>query len=103
MTRRVPNRSRRSWARCVLFLLLLSPFVPSPLSATDLFPGYPESVRKQAVRVVEAAGPGKGEALEQEVRALRRAMFEHAILSMNTVPDRIFDRAAREGWKHRSY
>ncbi len=57
----------------------------------------------QAVRVVEAAGPGKGEALEREVRALRRAMFDHAILSMNAVPDRIFDRAAREGWKHRSY
>jgi len=57
----------------------------------------------QAVRVVEAAGPGKGEALEREVRALRRAMFDHAILSMNAVPDRIFDRAAREGWKRRSY
>jgi hypothetical protein len=57
----------------------------------------------QAVRVVEAAGPGRGEALEREVRALRRAMFDHAILSMNAVPDRIFDRAAREGWKHRSY
>ena len=49
--------------------------------------------------MVEAAGPGKGEALEREVRALRRAMFDHAILSMNAVPDRIFDRAAREGWK----
>jgi tetratricopeptide (TPR) repeat protein len=57
----------------------------------------------QAVRVVAAAGPGKGEALEREVRALRRAMFDHAILSMNAVPDRIFDRAAREGWKRRSY
>ncbi|MGB7629901.1 MAG: tetratricopeptide repeat protein [Candidatus Deferrimicrobium sp.] len=57
----------------------------------------------QAVRVVEAAGPGKGEALEQEVRALRRAMFDHAILSMNAVPDQIFDRAAREGWKRQSY
>ena len=57
----------------------------------------------QAVRVVEAAGPGKGEALEREVRALRRAMFDHAILSMNAVPDRIYDRAAREGWKRRSY
>ncbi|MCR4309527.1 MAG: hypothetical protein NUW14_05870 [Deltaproteobacteria bacterium] len=57
----------------------------------------------QAVRVVEAAGPGKGEALEREVRALRRAMFDYAILSMNAVPDRIFDRAAREGWKRRSY
>jgi tetratricopeptide (TPR) repeat protein len=69
----------------------------------DLFPEYPEAVRHQAVRVVEVAGPGKGEALEREVRALRRAMFDHAILSMNAVPDRIFDRAAREGWKRRAY
>ena len=53
--------------------------------------------------MVEAAGPGKGEALEGEVRALRRAMFENAILSMNAVPDRIFDRAVREGWKRGSY
>ena len=103
MTRRVPNRSRRSWARCALFLLFLFPLVPSRLAAADPFPGYPEAVREQAVRVVEAAGPGKGEALEREVRALRRAMFDHAILSMNAVPDRIFDRAVREGWKRRSY
>ncbi|MDD5763377.1 MAG: hypothetical protein PHP88_12845 [bacterium] len=103
MTRRVPNRSRRSWARCALFLLFLFPVLPSRIAAADLFPGYPEPVRKQAVRVVEAAGPGKGEALEREVRALRRAMFDHAILSMNAVPDRIFDRAVREGWKRRSY
>jgi len=68
-----------------------------------MFPGYPAAVREKAVRVVEAAGPGKGEALELEVRALRRAMFDHAILSMNAVPDRIFDRAAREGWKRESY
>ena len=68
-----------------------------------MFPGYPATVREKAVRVVEAAGPGKGEALELEVRALRRAMFDHAILSMNAVPDRIFDRAAREGWKRDSY
>jgi hypothetical protein len=53
--------------------------------------------------VVEAAGPGREEALEREVRALRRVMFEHAILSMNALPDRIFDRAVREGWKRRSY
>ncbi|HEX2720407.1 MAG TPA: hypothetical protein VHM71_05600, partial [Candidatus Deferrimicrobium sp.] len=53
--------------------------------------------------MVETAGPGKGEALEREVRALRRAMFDNAILSMNGVPDRIFDRAAREGWKRGSY
>jgi hypothetical protein len=30
-------------------------------------------------------------------------MFENAILSMNAVPDRIFDRAAREGWKGVAY
>ena len=103
MTRRVPNRSRRSWARCALFLLFFFPLVPSRLAAADLFPGYPAAVREQAVRVVEAAGPGRGEALEREVRALRRAMFSHAILSMNAVPDQIFERAAREGWKRRSY
>jgi hypothetical protein len=103
MTRRVSNRSRRSWGRFALFLLILIPLDPSRLAAADLFPGYPESVRRQAIRVVEAAGPGKGEALEPEVRALRRAMFDNAILSMNAVPDRIFDRAAREGWKRGSY
>ncbi|MGB5196248.1 MAG: hypothetical protein WBN64_04190 [Candidatus Deferrimicrobium sp.] len=53
--------------------------------------------------MVEAAGPGKEEALEREVRSLRRAMFQHAILSVNAVPDRIFDRSVREGWKRRSY
>ena len=53
--------------------------------------------------MVEAAGPGKGEALEREVRALRRAMFDRTILSMNDVPDRIFDRATREGWTRRAY
>jgi len=73
------------------------------MAAANLFPGYPEDVRMHAVRVVEAAGPGKGEALEREVRDLRRAMFDHAILSINAVPDRVFDRAAREGWKRRSY
>ncbi|MGZ8460888.1 MAG: hypothetical protein ACXWW2_10710, partial [Candidatus Deferrimicrobiaceae bacterium] len=103
MTRRVLNRSRRSWARGALFLLLLFSFVPSPFAAAEPFSGYPEAVRVQALRVVEAAGPGKGEALEREVRALRLAMFDHTILSMNAVPDRIFDRAAREGWKRRSY
>ncbi len=103
MTRRVPNPSRRSWARFALFLLVLVPLDPSRIAAADLFPGYPESVRRQAIRVVEAAGPGSGEALELEVRALRRAMFANAILSMNAVPDRIFERAAREGWKRESY
>ena len=35
MTRRVPNRSRRSWARFALFLLVLFPLVPSRLAAAD--------------------------------------------------------------------
>ena len=100
MTRRVPNRSRRSWACSALFLLFLFPLaLLSRLAAADSFPGYPAAVRNQAVRVVEAAGPGKEEALEREAASLRRAMFYYAILSMNAVPDRIFDRAVREGWK----
>ena len=61
------------------------------------------AVREQALRVVAAAGPGKGEAMEGEVRDLQRVMFDHAILSMNAVPDRVFDRAAREGWIRGSY
>ena len=103
MTGRVSNRSRRSWAPFAFFLLILIPLDPSRLAAADLFPGYPETVRRQATHVVEAAGPGQGEALEPKVRALRRAMFDKSILSMNAVPDRIFDRAAREGWKRGSY
>ena len=103
MTRRVPNRSRRSWARCALFLLFLFPLLPSRFAAADPFSGYPKDVRAKAIRVVEAAGHGNGEALEREVRGLRRAMFDHGILSINVVPDQIFDRAAREGWKRRSY
>ena len=103
MTRRVPNRSRRSWACYALFLLFLFPLVPYGVAAADLFPGYPNVVREQAVRVVEAAGPGKREALERQVRDLRRVMFDHSILSINAIPDLIFDRAAREGWKSRSY
>src|SRR5512141_987654 len=99
MARRVLSRSRRSWACGALLLLFLFPLLPARLAAADPFPGYPEAVRNQAVRVVASAGPGKEEALEREVRALRAAMFDHAILSMNAVPDRIFDRSVREGWK----
>lgn len=103
MTRRVPNRPRRSWARRALFLLILFPLLSSRPAAADPFAGYPIDVRAKALRVVEAAGPGNGEALEREVRGLRRAMFDRGILSMNVIPDRIFDRAASEGWKRRSY
>jgi hypothetical protein len=81
----------------VLFLLFSRP------AGADPFSGYTEDVRAQAMRVVQAAGPGGEDALEREVRALRKAMFDHGILSINAVPDRIFDRAAKEGWKRRAY
>jgi hypothetical protein len=104
MTLRVPSRSRRFRVRFALFLLSLqSLLVVSRASAADSFPGYPEDIRLQAVRVVDAAGPGNGEILEREVRVLRRAMFDRSILSINAIPDRIFERAAREGWAGRSY
>ncbi len=106
MTRRVTNRSRRSWGRIsfsflLLFLLFLA---ATPVhAAVEPFPGYPEAVRLQSRRVVEAAGPGRGEALDREIRALRNVLIEHGILSVNEIPDRIFDRAVREKWKNRSY
>jgi hypothetical protein len=99
MTRRVPNRSRRACAHAALLLLALLLSIPSRAVAADPFPGYPADVREQARRVVEAARPGAEELLEPEVQALRKAMFDHAILSINVIPDTVFERARRQGWK----
>ncbi|GAB4230043.1 MAG: hypothetical protein OHK0028_04350 [Deltaproteobacteria bacterium] len=85
----------------LLFVLLF--LLTCRSAAADPFTGYTPDVRSQALRVVEAAGPGGGEALDREVRALRKAMFDHGILSINAVPDRIFDRAGKEGWKRHAY
>lgn len=63
-----------------------------------MFPGYPAAVRAQAERVVAMAGPGQETALAPEVRLLRIRMHGLGILSMNAIPDLLFERALREGW-----
>lgn len=44
------------------------------------------------------AGPGQETALAAEVRLLRIRMHGLGILSMNAIPDLLFERALREGW-----
>jgi hypothetical protein len=99
MTRRVPNRSRRACAHAALVFLSLVLSLPCSGYAAEPFPGYPAGVREAARRVVNAAKPGLEEVLEPEIQSLRKAMFDHAILSINAIPDRIFERARKEGWK----
>lgn len=67
--------------------------------AAEPFAGYPPSVRERALRLVDSAEPGKAEILEPEVRALRKAMLDYSIVSVNDVPDRIYERALKEGWE----
>lgn len=83
----------------LLFLFLLSFPCPGRCAAESLFPGYAPEVRSQAMRVVEAAGPGKEKELANEVRRLRKRMYAHGILSMNAIPDLVFQRAEQGGWK----
>jgi len=99
MTPRVPNRTGRFFAAAALSLLLLVISVPSSGSTEEPFPGYPGDIRAQALRVVDAAAPGSPEMLAREVRSLRKMMFDHGILSLNAIPDMVFERAAKEGWK----
>lgn len=80
-----------------LFFLLLT--IPGRCVAEDFFPGYAPEVRSQAERVVEAAGPGTDKELVNEVRRLRKRMYAHGILSINAIPDRVFRRAEKGGWK----
>ena len=79
--------------------VLLQPASPAWSAVPDRFAGYRPAVRDQALRVVDAAGPGSDARLEKEVRALRKLMFAQGILSVNAIPDLIFERAAREGWR----
>ena len=85
--------------RSVLPLLFLLAWFPCRGFAAELFPGYPLDVRIQALTLVEAARPGNEEAMEQEIRALRKMMLDCSIVSMNEIPDRIFERAQKEGWE----
>lgn len=84
--------------RIAAALLLLSCF-PFPATAAEPFYGYPKNVREQALRLIDSAEPGREEMLEPEVRALRKAMLDHSIVSLNDVPDRIHERVRKEGWE----
>jgi len=99
MSRRTPICRRIGPAAALAILLLVPPAIPRAAHARDLFPGYPGAVRAQAERVVDIAAPGKETALATEVRLLRVRMHGLGILSMNAIPDILFDRAVREGWK----
>jgi hypothetical protein len=84
--------------RRVAAALLLLICVPVPSTAAESFDGYPKKVREHALRLIDAAEPGKEEMLEPEVRALRKAMLDYSIVSLNDVPDRIYERALKDGW-----
>ena len=79
---------------------LLSFTFPGRCGAEELFAGYTSEVRVQARRVVEAAGPEKEKELAEEVRRLRKRMYSHGVLSINAIPNLVFHRAVREGWKN---
>jgi tetratricopeptide (TPR) repeat protein len=80
-----------------LFLLLLT--IPGHCVAEDFFPGYAPEVRSQAERVLDAAGPGTDKELVNEVRRLRKRMYAHGILSINAIPEQVYRRAEKGGWK----
>lgn len=82
--------------------LLLQSASPAQAATDDRLGGYPPAVRDLALRVVAAASPGNVASLEKEVRALRKAMYARGILSINAIPDLIFERAAREGWRDKA-
>ncbi len=91
---------RRTAAFVILFALFAAFPVPSPAAEVrDRFSGYPEDVRTQIQRVVSAASPGAMDTLRKEVRLLGRKMHGRGILSINALPDAIFERAVKEGWK----
>jgi tetratricopeptide (TPR) repeat protein len=95
-----PNR-RHGVPGMASFLFFAAVFLgfPGACEAADPFRGYAEPVRSLAAQVVEAAGPGGEEELARRVRLLGTAMHAQGILSLNGIPDLVFERAVREGWK----
>lgn len=83
----------------VLLLVAFFSFFPRLSDAAAPFSGYADPVRILASRVVESSGPGREEELARAVRLLSNAMHAHGILSLNEIPDRVFERAVREGWR----
>ena len=100
MNRRVPIRRRLGCAAAFAVLLLVALAFPRAACARDRFPGYPAAVGAQAERVVSIAGPGMEATLAAEARLLRIRMHGLGILSMNAIPDHLFAKAVREGWKN---
>ncbi len=94
-------RGKAASGAVLALAILLQSVSPARAAIGDRFAGYTPPVRDQAVRVVAAAGPGSDAALEKEVRTLRKMMSAQGILSLNAVPDLIFERAVREGWRSR--
>lgn len=84
----------------VVVLLILVCAFPAPCLGGEPFAGYAPEVGAQARRVVEAAASGKEKELAKEVRGLRKRMYARGILSINAIPDLVFRRADREGWKN---
>ncbi len=82
--------------------ILLQPASPARAATADPFAGYTPAVQDQAARVVAAAGPRNIPEFEKEVRALRKLMYSQGILSINAIPDLVFERAQREGWRDRA-
>lgn len=82
-----------------LFFLFLA--FPGRCGGEEILPGYSPEVRTQARRVIQAAGPEREKELGNEVRRLRKRMYSHGILSINAIPDHVFRRAVKEGWKDR--
>ena len=80
----------------ILFLLTL---LSCTGFAAEPFSTYPPEVKIQALRLINMARPGNEEVLEREVQSLRKAMLDYSILSINEVPERIFEQARNEGWE----
>ncbi len=94
-------RSGAAFAALLCLWLVLLAVSPAEGAAREPFAGYTPAVREQAARVVAAAGPSNADALEKEVKVLRKLMYTQGILSINAIPDRVFERAIREGWRDR--
>ncbi len=94
-------RGKAASTAVLALAIFLQSVSPAGAAAADRFAGYSPEVREQADRVVAAAGPGNEGALDKEVRALRKRMYAQGILSLNAIPDLIFERALREGWRNR--
>jgi tetratricopeptide (TPR) repeat protein len=102
MTPRVPSGAGRSIASAALFLLTLLASDAVSGSTGDPLAGYPGTIRDQARRVVQAATPVPNDSFRQEVRLLRKRMFDHGIVSLNVLPDLVFERARHDGWKRQA-